>query len=250
MAASSSSSGTVPEALPGHDAEHPLGEYLTNLEGKSGVYFISPVFDPDEKDDRVLVKVGMSQHQVRMSPSKRDPRNLVQESYGGLGRRLDSYLLCYPAGYYIYAVLQTRALMHGTNKSMPWELEKWFQGYFTSKNQKTEFPHSRTEEWYNLTRREVLGTIAGYFRAVEDGAIPNYVTKSEIYEEPLFLNTNGRTSNRPVQPWDQAYKLRVQASFGTPSNVMDTARKRKQRKVKVEHLDPPPRFVLSKPNTA
>jgi len=109
-------------------------QLLAELEATSGVYFLSPFYNPETPGNSILVKVGMAQKSL----------NEVSNKYfGGLNKRLDSYLLCYPQGFYLYAVLQTKQ-----NQAYP--LEKFFHQYFTSKNYKSVFNHSKKKK-YNLT---------------------------------------------------------------------------------------------------
>lgn len=117
--------------------ERPLGNILDQFEGKSGVYFIAPEI---HRNDEFLVKIGMSKSVIDDdNPSKRK---------GGLGRRLDSYLLCYPRGYYLFAVLQTTA-------KNAYPLEKFIHQYLLGKGLKTRYDHSHSEEWFRLTLRQL-----------------------------------------------------------------------------------------------
>ena len=123
---------------------------FANYYGKSGVYFISPYYnDRMSENDRVYVKIGMS-------AISRDELQ-IKNKQSGLGPRLDSYLLCYPIGFYVYAVLTTPA-------AYAYSVEKMFHEYFTGKQRKADFEHSHREEWYLLSRRDVFTSIAGYIQ--------------------------------------------------------------------------------------
>lgn len=93
-------------------------DFLRGLVGKSGVYFVSPDTPETEgrEDEAFLVKVGLSRHSKHGNAPP----------HGGLGRRLSSYFLCWPRGFYVYAVVQTR-------RAAAFECERTFHSYFRAK---------------------------------------------------------------------------------------------------------------------
>jgi hypothetical protein len=199
------------------DEEH----FLTSLEGKSGVYFISPIYDPSDPQKRVLAKVGMSQNKV----------DGQERRYGGLGKRLDSYLLCWPFGFHLYAVLQTKA-QHA------FEMERFFQSYYARKGYQTQYRHSRTEEWFFLLPDDVKTAVAAALRSPE---YAGKICKPTVYEEPVFIDSNGRRSNR-VKPMTTDEKTSLE-QFMSPRAVPRTLRKGKRRKATHPSLlSPIPRY--------
>lgn len=181
--------------------------FLTSFDGTSGVYFISPTYDPDNPERRVLTKVGMSQHRV----------DDEKKRYGGLGKRLDSYLLCWPFGYHVYAVLQTKA-------THAFEMERFFQRYYARKGYQTQFKHSRTEEWFRLLPDDVKTAVAAALRSEHAGKL----CKVSVYDNPIFIDSNGRRSNR-VKPMTTEEKEALE-QFMSPRAVPRTLRKPKRRK--------------------
>lgn len=197
--------------------------FFDPFEGKSGVYFISPFFNPSTPNRvEVLVKIGMSQH-------KTDEMTL--RNSGGLASRLDSYLLCYPGGFWVYAVLQTQ-------RQFAYKVEKFFQTYFTNKGRKTQYKHSKTEEWYNLSLNDVKTAVAAYMRTE-----PNYVVQNgmHLWEEPQFVDSNGRVSNRPVQAMATPQKRAFQEMMDQ-SKIPQTMKRNPKRQM--AKPDRPPPFHL------
>lgn len=152
--------------------ERPLGNILEQFEGKSGVYFIAPEI---HKYDPFLVKIGMSKGML-------DDETRTKRK-GGLGRRLDSYLLCYPKGFYLFGVLQTTA-----NNAYP--LEKFIHQYLLGKGKKTEYDHSHSEEWFLLTMTELnqfLPQIPTRFRT----------TKFQLYlPNGIYVESTGKQARQ------------------------------------------------------
>lgn len=189
------------------EEERDLSDFLSEFEGASGVYFITPEFNVD-RNEKILVKVGLSRAKLEFG---------TQKKYGGLGRRLDSYLLCYPRGFFIYAVLQTQG-------QYAFKLENWFHTYFSSKNFKAEYRHSRVEEWYSLSANEIYATLAGLMRSDMKG----FITKHSIYEPALFLDTNGRSAQYPKKSMSVEDKSRFE-TFLSPGKIPETAKPNRNR---------------------
>lgn len=172
---------------------------LDQFEGKSGVYFISPGLDYDVP----LVKVGLS-------TSITDFRGVRT---GGLASRLASYLLCYPFGFYIYAVIETTSNQTSTLESLVHE-------YFASKNFKAEFNHSRAEEWFFVTFQDITAT-------VEHLKTKMNLTSVYLPNEPVLIDTNGKVSSRPVKPMTPNTKATFELNM---SNVPATDQRPSQLK--------------------
>lgn len=193
--------------------DHPLAQFFKNYEGKSGVYFITQNYDPDFPNNRIAVKIGLSKHRIghRDHP---DPKKRVP--YGGLGRRLDSYLLCYVEGYYIFAVLEC-------SRDNAQSVEKFFHEYYTSKNFKSEHLHSHKEEWYYLQPNEIYSTIRAY-----DETNEGTLTTMHIFDPPTFIDTNGRIAQHPKKPMKEEQKQSFQSSM-RELEIPGTIKKRSKR---------------------
>ncbi len=197
------------------DEEEDVGlvsDFLLRWEGRSGLYFLSPYFDDTNPDDRNAVKVGMSKHR---QGHPKHPDKKRQTRYGGLGRRLDQYLLCYPHGFYIYAIIELP-------KNDVYAAEKYFHEYFTSKNFKLGEQHSHREEWYDLTRTDVFSTIKAFALAFREK-----ILKFEMFDTPQWIDTSGREATRIKQPMRMEEKQNFQTYFSTPEKVPTTIKKRR-----------------------
>jgi hypothetical protein len=177
----------------------PVVNWFERFEGKSGVYFISYQFDEDNEffptfenpGERIYVKVGMSE--AKTTDSRGLPRQPSQYT-GGLASRLDSYLLCYPEGFSVFVVYQTK------RDDARW-FEQTIQQYLTRKGFKADFEHSHIEEWYFMTPYEILATIS-YFTNHFASTITN-----QVFEyPPKFVDTTGRVSNRQRRPMSTPQK--------------------------------------------
>lgn len=201
------------------EAQHPLSEFFTRWEGKSGLYFISPYFDEDRPDERYPVKVGMSRHR---SGRADDPDARHRGPYGGLGRRLDSYLLCYVRGFYIYSILQC-------HRDKVYRMEKFFHQYFTGKGLQMPQQHSHREEWFSLSKSDVFSTINAYRRNYPDDIVDYLV----FTDPPQFIDTNGRLAAHTKKNMNPEEKLLLE-QFMSPDKVPQTLKRKKGR---VTNLD-------------
>ena len=100
---------------------------LTSLKNKTGLYIITSAdqYDPHKT---MLVKIGIA-------------KNLMH--------RLDSYLLYWPKGYYIFAYVLTNTNVHARRT------EKSIHNYLVTKNRYHRSPHSHDEEWFEMTEAEI-----------------------------------------------------------------------------------------------
>lgn len=194
----------------------PVGDFFQRWEGKSGLYFVSPYFDPAAPDEPCLVKVGMSRHR---QGRRDDPLPKHRVPYGGLGRRMDSYLLCYPYGFYVYAVLQC-------HRDHVYSMERFFHQYFTGKGFQAEARHSHREEWFELTRTQIFATIKAYHEAHE-----KQIQDFAVYPAPglpAFVDSNGRLAAHPKKALGSEEKAHLE-SFMSPDRVPKTAQRKRTK---------------------
>ena len=114
---------------------------LQSVSGKSGIYFISPEF-PSDPHERFLVKIGLAVAKPYLG----------EKSKRGLKSRLESYLFCYPRGFYIFGLMFT-------DKDNALKMERRIHSYLAGKGRKADYPHSRVEEWYHLSLRDIFKTL-------------------------------------------------------------------------------------------
>lgn len=139
---------------------------LQSLAGKSGIYFISPEF-PSDPNERFLVKIGLAVAKPYIG----------QKSKRGLKSRLESYLFCYPRGYYIFGIMFT-------TKDNALKMERQIHSYLAGKGRKADYPHSRVEEWYHLTLSDIFKTI--HIHAHRNPS----VLRMKVFDPPHKLTAN------------------------------------------------------------
>lgn len=178
---------------------------LNVLKRRSGIYIISPYWHPskgtcgpgvvasdvgpnetqaENRDPTVLVKLGVSVVTDSDSRSFRAPKSR------GLEGRLDSYLLCYPLGFTLFAVFTGEAA-----KARPFENN--FQSYLAGKGRKRhDLQHSHGEEWYDLKISEI--------KALQEAirASGRKYFRSEFYcgERGRWFSATNRKPARTVRP--------------------------------------------------
>jgi hypothetical protein len=185
--------------------EESSSSFLSALKGKSGVYLISPEYQTMQQS--ILVKIGLSRAQIDIEGKKQ----------GGLGQRLDSYLLCYPRGFHIFGILQTQA-------KHAYQIEKWIHNYFTSKGFKSVYNHSRVEEWYYVSPQDVYVTLETLIKSQYKG----FICKHNIYIPPLYLDSNGREAQHPKQPLSEEAKREFEAFISPDKEAPKTIVRQKQ----------------------
>lgn len=143
-------------------------------EGKSGVYFLSPFYDPEQPYREILVKVG------------RSCRNM--------NNRLDSYLLCYPYGYYLFGLLKSPC----TQVS---QLEELIHSYLKQKKRVYEVDHSHADEWFHLTPKHIHSIFEGLRGRKKSGA-PIYVCANGMlqFTPPVLIRKTNRIPPGRVKP--------------------------------------------------
>lgn len=184
---------------------------LDEFIGKSGVYIISPNFIPNMDHERILVKIGMSR------ANREDENGNIVPSYQykkGLYSRLDSYLLCYPEGFTLFAVIQT-------TYQAAYALEKLIQTYLAGKNMKTNFYHSHNEEWYDMTYHDIQ-TLLHVIHSNGKG-----IVKYVIYNPPKLVYQTGRSSNRPIRGMSGEERKYVESRLQHDQPIIQTVKKRK-----------------------
>jgi len=175
------------------------------MEGRSGVYFLSNEYKPT---GYFLVKVGVA-------VSNQEPG--VAKRYGGLRRRLESYLLCYPRGYYLFGVLTTRY-------DKAFKVERSIQQYLTGKGRKAVFPHSHIEEWYWLRADEISNIIE-----LHDQAPRVPVVTYQTWDPYLKIHANPTEGKqRKIKPIDTPGRKEREKHSHTikPPSTMKKAKQR------------------------
>jgi len=203
------------ENVPSSYEKKRMSDLLDGWEGKSGVYIITPYFDEKKP---MLVKVGMSIAKKDWDSEKR---------IDGISSRLQSYLLCYPQGFSVIALFSSRY-------NHAYRLEKDFQQYLTTKGYKTDFPHSRTEEWYRIPWSQLKKGIQTF----EKHFAGSICKKSVFLKKPFFLKTNGRISNRPIMPVTQEEKEAIDSSAPN-QDPLSTVKAVKKRRFALSSVDVP-----------
>jgi hypothetical protein len=193
-------------------------DFFASFAQKSGVYFITPFYDPEKPDTVTLVKIGMSK---ALDKDAGDGKTVKSS---GLKHRLDGYLLCYPFGFYVFAVLPTKA-------RDALALERYFHEYFISKNFKSEFKHSHSEEWFWLTPKDLYTSVSAYVRgAMVSKALTNYLTEEpSCYKPPVYVSTTFRAPPYRKQPLHAASKQALE-NFMIESDIPSTLKKGKRPK--------------------
>lgn len=163
-------------------------DFLNNLAGKSGVYFVSPEL-PTESSERFLVKIGMAADKTYLGSSTKK----------GMKARLESYLLYYPRGYNIFGLVLT-------NLKNAKKVESQIQSYLTGKGRKADFPHSRTEEWYWLSLGDIEKTIK--ILTKDNRSVLSY----EIFKPHYVLLSNpGAGKQRHINPSQTPERRKVES---------------------------------------
>jgi len=160
------------------------------VDEKSGVYVLTYQWQSgDSLTSRVLMKVGSAQCTYV------DPMD-TKHKRGGLGARLDSYLLYYPDGYTLFAC-------YTTSKGKAVELERELQGYLKGKERHVDYPHTHTEEWFTVSPQEIQAACeqleSHYARPSSKGGMKKLIARSVVRPaaEVRYINGSGRSLTRP-----------------------------------------------------
>jgi hypothetical protein len=179
---------------------------LNSIGGKSGVYFIS--YDhPSSPTEKFLVKVGLAVNKPRFDGKK---------SKRGLKSRLESYLLCYPTGFYIFALMFT-------NPKSASLLERQIHSYLAGKGRKADYPHSRVEEWYNLSLIDIQKIVLIHRHT--------HTLNYKLFNPPHFLTSNPTAGKQKIlvpKSTPERRKIESKTSISPPH----TTKKKKYRKSK------------------
>jgi hypothetical protein len=144
-------------------------KFKSLVDGKSGIYFISNEY-AKSPDDNIYVKVGKSTH------TKKSYKNGV---YKGLSQRLDSYLLCYPTGYYIYGIISVPLKKQVTDIEK--QLHK-FMFYFATIQK--DINHGHQTEWFQTTPNEIRIFLNAFLNYTNI----HMCRKLYYFEEPFLLD--------------------------------------------------------------
>jgi len=114
---------------------------LEKITGKAGVYVVTPLANWNEvgKDpqDKMHVKIGLAGNSKK----------------GNLAGRFNQYLLCWPNGFYVFAVITTSTKDHARTT------ERAIHEYLNGKEKHIITGHSHDEEWFSLSRAEIDDTL-------------------------------------------------------------------------------------------
>lgn len=166
---------------------------LSDWKGKSGVYFITTNVNDDGKP--MWIKIGMAKNR--------------------LDNRIDSYLLCYPVGFYVLAVLHTSS----KNAAV---LENMIHGALRTKMRQMKTLHSHSGEWFELTLQDVKTLYQSLLTVT-----PNYMYKTtsvEMVDNPWFIRSN----YRPLKQKDRGEMNMNQQRLYTAIHGIETVKKPKK----------------------
>lgn len=109
-------------------------DWLAQMEGQSGVYFVSSQNKPLEGTDYYLIKVGMARATTTNS----------------LRTRIESYMLYWPLGVHVFGIIQTHDDVTART------LESRIHGFLVSKRKHIHFTQStHLEEWFWLKLADI-----------------------------------------------------------------------------------------------
>jgi hypothetical protein len=110
---------------------------FNQITGKAGVYFIAPISHWDkiqyDPDDKMKVKIGLAGNSKN----------------GNLAGRFNQYLLCWPDGFYVFAIIQT------STKPAARATERAIHEYLNGKQKYIVTGHSHDEEWFSISKKEI-----------------------------------------------------------------------------------------------
>jgi hypothetical protein len=112
---------------------------MKKLTKKAGVYFITPIQHYD---------------QVKKNHTKKFPVKIgLAGTSAGLRGRFDQYLLCWPLGFYVFAILPT------VTKHKAKITERAIHMYLNHKQKYMYTQHSHDEEWFMLSVADINNLI-------------------------------------------------------------------------------------------
>lgn len=188
-------------------------DFLMNLVGKSGVYFISQELPPDSNpNQKFLVKIGLA-------AAKKD--NKTNKNKGGLRNRIEQYLLYYPRGFNIFGLIFT-------TKENAHKIENQIQSYLTGKNRKANFPHSRTEEWYYMSQQDIMKTITIHTKN-------NSLVISHYIFQPHYVLTANPTAGKQrkvlATQTPERQKVEKKSDISTPPSTTGGKRRTRSKNI-------------------
>jgi hypothetical protein len=185
---------------------------LGYLENRSGVYFVAPqaAWDGIGKDptESFLVKIGLAEN---------------------MEHRLNSYLLYWPEGFYIFGMVSTRDTQSARRT------ERAIHAYLNQKGAYYVSEHSHDEEWFELTLKQIsklmeimkLGKKVRYPKDYwhKDMRGKQVFLYNEIIietEYPILLKANRQIGRARVKPIGKSLKVLLderQAKVGILSPI-------------------------------
>ncbi len=174
-------------------------DFWNSVKGRNGVYMLTCPFFETKKAN--LVKIGLGVD---------------------LAHRIDSYLLYYPKGVYVFHVWLT------SSKEQSGQLEKSIHMYLNSKAKYVRSDHSHTEEWFELTDLEIKFLIT----LVADNSDTKDDSKKKVFpyvdslpvNELITLNPRFRTER--IKP--MAKSLKTKLEFVVLEKIDTAVKKRKK----------------------
>ncbi len=119
-------------------------DFLKNFRDSNGVYFISQD-KVVNKEEYILIKIGVGTTTKPLDPSWPEKK----KNKTGLESRLDSYLLYYPRGYYIYNILTCK------NGDDAKKMERMIHGSLNEYKVNLQVKHTHAAEWFELRLKDM-----------------------------------------------------------------------------------------------
>ncbi len=170
-----------------------MNDLVSTLGKKGGIYFLSYT----NQHGKNLVKIGCSTRE--------------------LWRRLDSYLLYYPTGFYVFGVYVCKSRTSG--KAIK-KLESEIHAYCNGKNFNPRHDHSHSSEWFEFDQ------LASLYSVLEDSVWINedIIEKRQSFEQsPFFFYATAKAGPRKQAPFTpkrrKAIEVQMKAAPQTDKTV-------------------------------
>ena len=166
--------------------------FLKSVTKKTGVYIItsSKYFRKQSKDKQIMVKIGYAKD---------------------FNHRLNSYLLYWPDGVYVYDIFLTTV----ANKRI---LEKSIHQYLNRKAKYVVSLHSHTEEWFLLSKNEIDSLVdlivKNKHTVTDDGRAVFPFDKHRSVN--LMIEANSAQGTDRIKPMDAELKRKLDAMIKKP----------------------------------
>jgi hypothetical protein len=126
----------------------PDKNFLEHFRNKNGIYFISQEYSKNN-EEHILIKIGVATYKKQSDPSWPEKKQIKK----GLESRLDSYLLYYPRGYYIYSIITCNSVQQAKN------LEQFVHNFLSKYKVNLPVEHTHGSEWFELRIKDLYKTI-------------------------------------------------------------------------------------------